>query len=219
MTLLVKNLEAPKSLYIWEITESLDEITAQFKQVATEGEWIENQQIKYPKRRMEWMIARLMLKKHLGQNASIKYTSNGKPYIPSIDSEISISHSGDFIVLWFHEGVAGVDIEKISTKLDRVKSKFLSEKTIQSLSNSSINEHIAIYWCAKEVLFKIYNKGKIDFKTNLCVPIFSFATKGELATSICINELVVHYWLQYQLIYSRKGDAYMLVWNKGFHPI
>ncbi len=219
MALLTKYFETSGNLYIWEITESLDEITTLFKQVSTEAEWTENQQIKRPKRRMEWMIARLMLKKHLGQNASIAYTPSGKPYIPSFDSEISISHSGDFVVLWFHEGIAGVDIEKISTKLDRVKSKFLSEKTIQSLSDSSTNEHIAIYWCAKEVLFKIYNKGNIDFKTNLCVPIFSFATKGELATSVCINGVVEHYWLQYQLIYSRNGDAYMLVWNKSLRSI
>jgi len=70
--------------------------------------------IKCAKRALQFLIGRLLISEHLGQD--FKTLPSGK--VVSSKSYLSIAHSGDFVVLSISEEPVGVDIEKINSNRD-----------------------------------------------------------------------------------------------------
>ena len=61
---------------------------------------------------------------------------------------------------------------------------------------------------SKEVLFKIYGKGKINFKENIFLDEFDYQEVGEFEGRISKSD----FEKTYRLFYEKLGD-YMLVWT------
>jgi len=124
-------------------------------------------------RKREWLTIRVILKEMLGEEKEILYNSIGKPYLSDNSFHISISHTKDYAALIINkENEVAIDIEKISSKVEKVRNKFVNEQEEEYLSKFNENIHLLLYWSAKESLYKLIGIEKLDFKTNLHIQPF-----------------------------------------------
>lgn len=162
-----KNIEKHLKLGVWHITESKEELLKLAQQQKIDTKNLPN--IKNENRITQWLATRILLD-HFFTATEIIYDELGKPFL-SNDWNISISHSGNYVVILLNEiDNCGIDIEKISTKVKRIKHKFLNET---DLKNITTEEGLTIYWCAKEALYKCYGKKEVLFIENLFIEDFS----------------------------------------------
>jgi len=130
-------------------------------------------QITSETRKKEWLTVRVLLKEMLGEEKEIIYTSTGKPYLSDNSYQISISHTKGFVAVALHpEMKIGIDIERISPRIQKIRSRFMNEKEEANLNKEHEEVHLLLYWSAKESMFKILEEQDVDFKT--CLHINSF---------------------------------------------
>lgn len=150
-------------LGLWHITESAEELASFLVMTPADNFSKDN-------RNLHWLAARVLLKHLLGgKTFELLKTNTGKPYLPDDNIEISLSHSGEYAaaIICIKEET-GVDIEKIDPRIYRIAHKFLNDFDKSFLTENDIIGHYLI-WNAKEVLFKYYSKGAVDFRKHLFI--------------------------------------------------
>lgn len=159
---------------VWHITESLQELIEKYQALNLDPIILTNSET----RTKQWIATRLLLNS-IKKGVEIVYDKKGKPSI-SNGWNISISHSSEFVAISIHQtNNCGIDIEKITPKVERIKHKFLNPTDL--LNVTEIRE-LLIYWCAKEALYKYYGKKEVLFIENLFIE--SFTTNSNTFTGI-----------------------------------
>ncbi len=138
-------------------------------------------------RRLEFLVEHILLKEYLGKEKRLLHEDSGKPYLDDNRLKISVSHSshGEVVVALII-GVAtslGIDIERKRATLVRVMHKFLSEKEqrqIEQISAERRLDALALYWCAKETIFKVMPKPLPNFADEMLVEPFEICAKGRM---------------------------------------
>ncbi len=109
------------------------------------------------------------LMKHLfpPDGKSWSYLESGKPFLPQSELDLSFSHSENITACQLSSSIScGIDIQHYREKMLRVKEKFLNSEEIPFVESLSEKEQISMLtamWSAKEVLYKMYGKGFIDY--------------------------------------------------------
>ncbi len=125
------------------------------------------------KRKLEWLAIRYTLSIHMvGVKTSIYYDKNGKPYFRGMDNHLSISHSGDMAVVYVADQPCGIDIQKYTDKVVKVKDKYLNPKEASYLDKEQLEDQLHVIWAAKESLYKLYGKGGLRFKEDMIIDKF-----------------------------------------------
>ena len=162
----IKNESENLKIGIWRITESEDDLTQMLikKDVSIHNK--PNSPIK--SRIIQWLATRVLLSEFFNKVA-INYDEYGKPNLDN-DWFISISHTTEFVaIILKKDGGCGIDIEKISDKVERIKHKFLNASDLQTVISP---EDLCVYWGAKEALYKYYGKKEVLFIENLFIENF-----------------------------------------------
>ncbi|MFA5045269.1 MAG: 4'-phosphopantetheinyl transferase superfamily protein [Paludibacter sp.] len=192
------------NILVWEIDENADELLTKFDQIEFYSD--EYNKISSEKRKREFLGVRLALKELLGTNVMVSYDSNGKPCLQDNSYHISISHSGNWIAVIAHPTrVVGIDIECPSDKIQKLYTRFLSEKEQEDLSQGKNLKQLQLAWSVKEALYKIIGKEAVDFAKQLQIFPFEVKTEGEINAKHVLTEK--HYKLSYF-----QTDAYTLVY-------
>ncbi len=184
-------------LGIWEITESV----AQLAQLALTNRYDRDYlaEIHHPERYRQTLASRVLARQLLaaqGENyPGVAKDSLGKPYLPGHPYHISLSHTKGFAAVLLHPTQqVGIDIEEVSDKLGRVMPRFLTKP--EQLEAGSYIDKIAVYWCAKEAVYKVYRPKSLSFK-EIRVKDFHLGAEGTLAVTIDTpeeeKELTVYY--------------------------
>ena len=93
----------------------------------------------------------------------LSHHDNGKPYLENNPVNISITHTEKYVAVILHEEEnVGIDIESLDRDFSAVEKKALSEDEIDDLEDEKRNEQLAIYWCAKEAVFKLLSRYNVD---------------------------------------------------------
>ncbi len=172
----------------------------------------------HPTKKQEFLAGRLALSKALKlleyDYKGIKKDENGKPYIIDYQENndknnsnihISLSHSYPFVgALVSRLGACGVDIEQPKEKILRVAPRVFSEKELVFLEKDL--EKSTVFWCAKEVLYKIYGKGEVNFKENLFVFPYENHTENENNLKIAAEIKMPDFYQKYILDVSFLED-------------
>jgi len=168
---------------------------------------------KSEKRKSEWISVRMLVKFFFNTYREIKYTTFGKPFFDS-NFNISISHTSGFVAIIISKNnEIGIDIEKIDNKILKIAEKFIFKKELDSFPISLKKEMIYLNWNCKETLFKIYEKGKLDFKTNLIVQIDDIKEFGKINSIIRINDNDKNIILNYKFLSETTSETnLLLVW-------
>ena len=191
-------------LLILEIAESAEEMLDEFEQFDIYAE--DYSKINSEKRKREFLGVRLALKELLGEFVFISYDDEGKPFLTDKGFNISISHSGKWIVVMAHRSrMVGVDIECPSDKIQKIYKRFLSETEQEELSQGKNSKQLQIAWSVKEALYKIVGKQAVDFATQLYIFPFEVETKGKISAKHVLSNTI------YKLYYIQNKD-YTLVY-------
>lgn len=203
-----KHLGNNGELAIWHITEDANELYNKLQLNAAEKAFYDS--LQSSKRNMHWLGSRVLLRSLLNTTEFIdcQLDGNNKPYLVNFPYEISISHSNDYAAVIIYKGEkVGIDIEKISGKIERIAKRFLSEKELNGISTLNRVEHLYACWGIKETLFKLYGKGSLPFINGIEITEFHYKENGIVNARISLPNFVQEYRVEYL-----KVGNYMLTW-------
>jgi 4'-phosphopantetheinyl transferase len=180
MGLLLKEfVEDDCLLGIWDITESYEELLTKLNL----GQEEEKILISFGNdlRKIEWLSVRVLLREMAGQELSIIYNGNRKPFIEGNSYHISISHSNQLSsILLSKNHKVGIDLEYMSHRISKISHRFINDKEQVTPDEELKRYHLYIHWCAKEALYKICDKQDVNFRTNITIEPFNPERKGAL---------------------------------------
>lgn len=206
---LTKDLDddAHSRLGVWHITESEAELKALSSIPSDELEEISF--IKSESLRKQKLAVRALLDAMFEEKVYLSHHDNGKPYIENNATNISITHTDKYVAVILNDlDDVGIDCESLDRDFSAVEKKALSEEEIEDLDDDHRNEQLAIYWCAKEAVYKKMSQYKVDFAEQIEVDAFRLKGEGELeATFINKDGFEEEFDLEYMTF-----DRHVLVW-------
>ena len=91
----------------------------------------------------------------------------------------------------------GIDLEQPTPKLLKIASRIHGKPELQD-AGDDLHKH-CIYWCAKEVLVKVYGKKDLIFSENLKISPFLMQKKGEIAGRIVVHDMTMVVPMYYEI--------------------
>lgn len=206
---LIKELDDDyhSKLGVWQVSESEAQLRALTSIPSDELEEISY--IKSESLRKQKLAVRALLDAMLEEKVYLSHHDNGKPYIENCATNISITHTDKYVAVLLNDAEeVGIDCESLDRDFSAVEKKALSEEEIDDLDDDRRNEQLAIYWCAKEAVFKKMSQHNVDFAEQIEIDDFRPRGEGELdATFIGKDGFEEELHLQYMTF-----DRHVLVW-------
>ncbi|MDD2292778.1 MAG: 4'-phosphopantetheinyl transferase superfamily protein [Bacteroidales bacterium] len=207
---LKKELDNDAKIYVWEIAETEDQLLKLSSVPSDELEEINL--LKSEARRKEKLAVRALLDEIFDEKVYLGHHDNGRPFLENSLTEISISHTSRFVAIIIHKDEdLGIDIESLDRDFSAVEKKALSEDEIDDLSERKKTLQLAIYWCAKEAIYKRMSISGVDFAEQIEIEKFNPHDEGELeATFIHKDGTEIDFDLEYMVF-----DNHVMVWVVG----
>jgi phosphopantetheine--protein transferase-like protein len=207
-----KKLDNKAEIAVWQVTETEEELLS-ITSVPTD-ELEEISLFRSENQRKQKLAVRALINELFEEKMYLNHHDNGKPYLENCATNISITHTDNYVAIITHEEEeVGIDIESLERDFPAVEKKALSEDEIDDLEDnrSKKNEQLAIYWCAKEAIFKRMSQNRVVFAEQIEVEKFRPNGEGELeATFIHKDEHEEEFDLEYMMF-----DRHVLVWLVG----
>lgn len=199
-------------LGVWQITETEDELRALTSIPSDELEEISY--IKSESLRKQKLAVRALLDVMFEEKVYLSHHDNGKPYIENNSVNISITHTDKYVAVILNDiEEVGIDCESLDRDFSAVEKKALSEDELDELEDDADERRIqlAIYWCAKEAVYKKMSQYKVDFAEQIEIEAVRPRKEGELdATFINKDGYEEELSLEYMIF-----DRHVLVWVSG----
>lgn len=207
---LIINKEVKPTVHVglWKITESVDELLSGLVLTPTELQIFST--LHGEPRQKQWLSYRRIIKRilDLEKILEINYDRFGRPTILNHHAKISVSHSHEYsAALVSNHRRLGIDIELMHPRILKVVHKFLNEQEMEMLDLDPSIGFMNTCWSAKEALYKLYGRRKLDFKQHIKLRPFIFKGQGELIGSIDKGSFKADYRLHYETV-----EDYVLVW-------
>lgn len=205
-----KTLDNKTEIAVWQITETEEELKGLSSIPGDELEEISL--IRNESQRKQKLAVRALLNIVFEEKVYLSHHDNGKPFLENCITNISITHTEKYVAIIINdEEDLGIDIESLDRDFSVVEKKALSEEEIEDLDNYRRNEQLAIYWCAKEAIFKRMSQNRVDFAEQIEVEDFNIKGEGELdATFTHKDGHEEDFELGYMIF-----DRHVLVWLVG----
>lgn len=164
---------------VWKITESEEEL---MNSVSVPNDELEELSfIRTSDRRKEKLAIRALLDCTFDEKVYLGHHDNGRPFIQNNVIEISISHCNDYAAIMTHPvDHIGIDIESTLRDFSVVEKRILSEEEREDLSSRDTNTQLAVYWSAKEAVYKLMSRTSVDFESQIKIEKFTLRDEGEL---------------------------------------
>ena len=194
---------------VWKITEDLDLLLKNTR--LSDEELFSFSSFSNERRKREWLAARCLLDK-LKPDQIINYKPNGKPFFQNESCCISLSHTKGWVTVVLNSKYdVGCDIERITEKVLRIKSKFASDKEIE-LAEHHRNKviYFTIIWSAKEAIYKMYSDvASLEFKSKMEITVpNNINLEGTLLAKVQILNATKKIRLNYHI-----EEEYVLVYT------
>jgi phosphopantetheine--protein transferase-like protein len=205
---LKKELEDKTRIGVWQVTETEEELKALSSVPSDEMEEISF--IRSESLRRQKLAVRALLDEMFEDKVYLSHHDNGKPYIENSVTNISITHTEKYVAVILNDNEdVGIDIESLARDFSSVEKKALSEDEIEDLEeDEKRNGQLAIYWCAKEAIYKMLGQYDVNFAEQIEVEKFRPKKDGELeATFEDEDGFEEEFDLEYIIF-----DNHVLVW-------
>ena len=205
-----KKLDNKAEIAVWQVTETEEELKS-ITSVPTD-EMEEISLFRSESQRKQKLAVRALINEVFEDKMYLNHHDNGQPYLENCATNISITHTEKYVAIIIHdEEEVGIDVESLERDFSVVEQKALSEDEIDDLEKDKRNEQLAIYWCAKEALFKRMALNRVVYSEQIEVEKFNVRKEGELeATFIHKDEHEEEFELEYMIF-----DRHVLVWLVG----
>lgn len=203
----IENISEEITLALWRLDESVVELKTLLR--LNEQEKTVFSGFVNESRKKQWLAYRLLLRGLLNDyDLVIEYDSNRKPHLVHYPYHISVTHSCHYAgVIIGRKNRVGIDLEKVSPRIEKIKSRFLNEKELEYLKSDYKLEELYVYWCAKESLYKLHGRKKLDFRDNIMLEKINSNKEGSFQGRIFLNQKELNYQLHF-----RKFHDYILVY-------
>ncbi|MCM1311573.1 MAG: 4'-phosphopantetheinyl transferase superfamily protein [Bacteroides sp.] len=133
-------------------------------------------------RKKEWIATRALLYAMQKNPVEIVYADNGAPLLFGKHIHISISHTSEsangrnlmyVAVALSARHRIGIDIERISARVCKVKERFIGKGERADTQSS-----LLLHWSAKEAAFKVLSTEGVDFIRHLHIEPFTETEEG-----------------------------------------
>ena len=206
---LKKKLDNEAEIGVWQITETEEELIELSSTPSDEMEEISF--IRSESLRKQRLAVRALLNTMFDDKVYLSHHDNGKPYIENNPVNISITHTAKYVAVILHEEEnVGIDIESLDRDFSVVDKKALSVDEFEDLEDEKRNEQLAIYWCAKEAIFKLLSRYNVDFAEQIEIERFRLRGEGELEATFSAKNEEEEFDLEYITF-----DRHVLVWVVG----
>jgi len=193
---------------LWHITEPEEVLLRESELSALEQ--TAYQKIAHPRKKREWLAARLALKKLLSklghEYTDLRKDAWGRPHLTDSSLYLSIAHNFPFAFAAVdQQNSIGIDIQLPCQKLQNVKEKFLDHEEIKDSGNNL--EKLCIYWCAKEAVYKSQGGLNLSLKHDIRISTFTKRDQGTLWGKIGTELFVIHYSFHDGHVLARSVEA------------
>lgn len=132
--------------------------------------------INHPTQRVEWLACRVAVRQLVEAEgmvyAGLQKDEFGKPHLVGSSWHISLSHTAGWAAAVLHQlRPVGIDVEPIREQFRRVVPRVLSPSEVIHANDDP--KRLAVYWCAKEALYKLYGKRQLAFREHLHIEPFA----------------------------------------------
>ena len=205
-----KKLENKAEIAVWQVTETEEELRNLVSVPTDELEEISL--YREESHRRQKLAVRALLNEVFEEKMYLNHHDNGKPYLENSVTNISITHTDKYVaIIISDDDELGIDIESLDRDFSVVDVTSQKEDEIDDLEKEKRNEQLAIYWCAKEAIFKRMSQNRVVFAEQIEVEKFNVRKEGELeATFIHKDEHEEDFELEYMIF-----DRHVLVWLVG----
>lgn len=151
---------------LWKIHESPEELLGHAR--LSYNEELRFKELKTEKRRLQWLAVRVLYRYLLPDAAcSIEYNQLGKPELPFLPFNISISHSDSLAAIQLSENdICGTDVQRTHPKIARLSDKFVHESELGFIKQAQQTEYLTLIWSMKEAVFKQFGS-ELAFKEGI----------------------------------------------------
>jgi 4'-phosphopantetheinyl transferase EntD len=173
------NINESTKLAIWHITEGEDFF---LQKVPLKRD------VSHAQKRLQHLAGRYLLTELFPDFPleEILIADTRKPYLEDEKYHFSISHCGSYAAaIVSSANRVGVDVEKVSPAIEKIKDKFLStlESSVafEGIEKSGHRlRQLTLLWSAKESIFKWYSLGGVNFKEHIRWTEPYFVRSGDL---------------------------------------
>ena len=137
--------------------------------------------VSHPHKKLQHLAGRYLLKYLFADFpvSLIQIADTRKPFLENEAYHFSISHCSDYAAaIVSKSNRVGVDVELITSKVERIQHKFLTEEEWQAVKedwngletqlNFKTNDSLlTLLWSCKESVFKWYGLGEVDFRDHI----------------------------------------------------
>jgi len=175
---------------IWKIEESFESLSEDIVLTERSKKRVDGMRSKLHQR--GFLSIRHLLAAEGYTDHDLFYDENGKPHLHN-GKHISISHSFTFSAIIISDIEVGIDVEKKREKILKIAHKFTTIKDYQKLLHRDvIIRKLTIVWCAKESLYKSFNRVGLTFLNHIYVEDFSLYY-NETVAEVDFEDKVEHY--------------------------
>ncbi|MDA9121418.1 4'-phosphopantetheinyl transferase superfamily protein [Flavobacteriales bacterium] len=147
-------------LGLWRIDGSETSFETQYPEVAA------LLSVKHPRTQLQRFASRLLLAEMLGEMPKVEKTEHGKPVLPELDFEVSISHTDGYAAVLIGPNKLGVDVQHFKPNVLKVRDRFLDKNELEMAQDI---ETTTLFWAAKEAIYKFNAQPSLDFKDPITV--------------------------------------------------
>lgn len=216
----IQRLSPTAVLGLWHLTETPDDLWAALPNTA--AYLLLLPATANARRQAQWLAGRRLahalfdeLPTLLPPETLVQNDATGRPWLAGApaDTGLSLSHSGEWVAAVLAQGGrAGVDVELIRDKAQRLAGKFLAENewahARTAAAPSEADTHYTLLWSAKEALYKLAARPGIIFRQQLLLHEFSPQTSGEIPATLVLNGTQT----RHRVCYTQPAPGYVLTY-------
>lgn len=194
--------EPQGELVLWRVDETAHWFIDQLS--LAPNLWREYHQIAVPAIRLQWLASRFALQQVAkSREMDVHKDIYGKPHLVNDSRFISISHCQGYAAAIAANLSVGVDVERVSSRVQRIKDRFLSpqEQTLMGMGDAAL----MLAWSAKESVYKMYGAKKLLFKEHMQIEAVDFEQQTLQMRLVLPQEtkiLTVHFLLDQDKVVS-----------------
>ena len=200
------NLHPSGNLLLWQADEELDWFKEQLDLVLSL--WAEYESLANEAIRHRWLASRYAVQQlsHASPLELIKDQS-GRPYLGVERKPLSLSHCEGFVAAIHADVSVGIDVERISSRVQKIKNYFMRDEELDLLGEE--NEALILAWSAKESIYKWFGEKHLGYKSQLCIRSIDFiGQEMEIEINTKDHNLI-------QPVFFRQDSEKVLTWTVG----
>ena len=200
------NLDPSGNLLLWRAEEEsvwFKEQLDVIPELWEEYELLSNDAIRH-----RWLASRYAVQQ-VSQQFPLKIIKelSGKPILPESENHISLSHCEGFVAAIHADNPVGIDVERVSQRVQKIKNYFLKDEELLLLGEE--NEALILAWSAKESIFKWYGKQNLGYKSQLCIRSIDFEEQ------VMEMEIITKIHTLIQPVFFQQDSEKVLTWTIG----